>query len=213
MVDNQHKDTNFSHWNRVQREFSLTDEQVILLQRYADLLVEWNKKFNLTAITDEVAIINHHFYDSLAIMQHVDLGKARGICDVGTGAGFPGLPLKIVFPHVMIILIEVNAKKRLFLEHVIQELGLENIIISPLDWITFLRSTHYEVDYVCARASLQLDDLVRMFKPSVSYNKATLMYWASAQWEPQKKEAAYLDAQVPYMVDVVKRKYVFFSAQ
>ena len=213
VVNNQRvePDSTFFYWNRLQKDFVLSDEQISQLRRYALLLVEWNKKFNLTAITDESAIINHHFYDSLAIMKHIDFKELNGICDVGTGAGFPGLPLKIIFPHLMVVLVEVNSKKRLFLEHIAKELGLDNVIISALDWVNFLRMTDYKVDYVFARASLQLKDLVRMFKPSVAYNNATLVYWASAQWEPQKKESLYFDRQAPYRVDVVRRKYVFFN--
>lgn len=212
-MNRPHTEADLVHfcWNSLQQDFNLSDEKIDLLRRYAKLLVEWNRKFNLTAILDEPGIVNRHFYDSLAVTRYIDFNKVTGICDVGTGAGFPGLPLKIVFPHITAILVEVSGKRRCFLQHIVDELGLKDVVISPLDWGTFVRTTEYAVDYIFARASLQPGDLIRMFKPSSFYNSATLIYWASGKWEPQKKESVYCKKEISYLINEVKRKYVFFS--
>jgi 16S rRNA G527 N7-methylase RsmG len=108
-------------------------------------------------------------------------------------------------------LIEVNNKKRSFLEHVAQELQLDNVIIYPFDWRTFLRTTEHKIDYFFARASLQPEELVRVFKPSCAYKDATLVYWASKQWTAEKIELPFLENEIVYRLDTVERKFVFFK--
>jgi 16S rRNA (guanine(527)-N(7))-methyltransferase RsmG len=189
----------------------LTEQQKSQLQLYAHLLIEWNKKFNLTAIVDLAKIESHHFYDSLEITRFIDFTQLKQIADVGTGAGFPAIPLKIMFPHLAIVLIEVNSKKRAFLEYVIQKLGLTSSILYPYDWRTFLRSTNYTIDYFFARASLQPEELVRIFKPGCVYQQAGLVYWASQQWQPAKQELPFIEKEVSYQVEPgLTRRYIFF---
>ena len=84
----------------------LTDEQVIKLNKFYNLLIEWNEKINLTRITEEQEVYLKHFYDSLTIAQVVDLSTKETLCDVGTGAGFPGIVLKIVYPNLKITLVD-----------------------------------------------------------------------------------------------------------
>jgi 16S rRNA (guanine(527)-N(7))-methyltransferase RsmG len=199
-------------WKKLVHEFSLTAQQAEQLQQYGDWLIEWNEKFNLTAILDPNKIVQYHFYDSLALSHYMDFSLLLATADIGTGAGFPGIPLKILFPHLVMVLIEVNNKKRAFLEYVIQELGLENVIIYPYDWRTFLRSTNYQIDCFFARASLQPEELVRIFKPSSAYQDAELVYWASQQWVAGRHEASFKDKEIEYEVaDDVTRKYVVFK--
>lgn len=97
------------------------------LDTYAKMLIEENKKYNLTAITDIEDIYLKHFYDSLTITKAVDLNKNLKVLDIGTGAGFPGLVLKIFYPNLEITLIDSNNKKITFLKEVIKKLNLENI--------------------------------------------------------------------------------------
>ena len=212
-VDKHHLESNFTHiqLDKLITKYTLSTDQANKLKRYLELLVEWNEKFNLTAITDVAAIIQYHFDDSLALAQHIDFSAIHSTADIGTGAGFPGLPLKILFPHLKMILIEVNNKKRSFLAHVVQELELDNVIIYPFDWRTFLRTTSHHIDYFFARASLQPKELVRIFRPASPYKDATLVYWASKQWTPDKVEETFIEKEIIYTLDTVQRKFVFFK--
>lgn len=211
-MNKHHPESNFTSpaWTKLINKYCLSATQAEQLRRYLELLIEWNNKFNLTAITSPEGIIEHHFDDSLALSKHVDFSTLKTTADVGTGAGFPGLPLKILFPHLKMILIEVNNKKRSFLEHVAQELGLDNIVLYPHDWRTFLRTADHTIDYFFARASLQPEELVRVFKPSCAYKNATLIYWASQQWVPGKVEANFVEKEIGYTLENVQRKYVLF---
>ena len=96
------------------------------LEEYYQILVEENKKYNLTAITEEEQVYLKHFYDSLCIIKIIDL-KDQYLLDIGTGAGFPGLVLKIVFPELKIDLLDSTNKKCLFLQMVIDKLQLKNV--------------------------------------------------------------------------------------
>ena len=98
-------------------EIKLTEEQKEKFYKYYNLLVEWNNKMNLTAITDMEGVIYKHFLDSLSIVKVVGLKKLAGvkIIDIGTGAGFPGIPLKIVFPDTEILLLDSLNKRITFL--------------------------------------------------------------------------------------------------
>lgn len=105
----------------------LTKDQINKLDLYYKLLIEWNNKINLTRIVAEEEVYLKHFYDSLTIVKAIDLNKINTLCDVGTGAGFPGIVLKIVFPHLKITLIDSLLKRVNYLNEIIKELKLENI--------------------------------------------------------------------------------------
>jgi len=110
-----------------QLEMEPSEEQMWQFYRYAELLQEWNKRINLTAISGLEGIIIKHYLDSLLFWKEVEPGSDRGMCDVGSGAGFPGLPLKIMFPAMRVVLLEATGKKVKFLEKVINELRLKEI--------------------------------------------------------------------------------------
>ncbi len=174
-------------WEDFQQEFGLSDRQLAQFQRYEEILSQRNQEFNLTAITDLSGIVRQHFADSLALKSFMDLTTVNTICDIGTGAGFPALPLKIMFPHLNVVLIEVTKKKQQFLIEVIEQLGLENIEIYDCDWRTFLRITEYPVDVFVTRAAIDELELCKAFRPACFYNKSTIVYWVTDPWEPHKK--------------------------
>jgi 16S rRNA (guanine527-N7)-methyltransferase len=178
---------------------------------YLRELIVWNKKFNITALHDAKQIVVNLFQDSLKIREYIDIAQAKGIVDVGSGGGFPGIPLKICFPDVPVILIEVNHKKKLFLEHIISLLGLKDIEVCSLDWRTFLRKTDYQADLFVTCAALPPEELIRMFKPSCNYNKAQLIYWASQLWQAGKKEKPFITKEIFYSLGHKKRRFVFFE--
>lgn len=106
---------------------SLNDRQLEQFMKYYELLVETNKVMNLTTITDFDEVIKKHFLDSLSISKVYDLKHEIKVLDLGTGAGFPGIPLKIAFPEIDMLLVDSLNKRIKFLDHVILELGLKKI--------------------------------------------------------------------------------------
>ena len=109
-------------WN-----IDLTEKQLEQFEQYYDMLVEKNKVMNLTGITEWDEVLEKHFLDSISLIRAIDLDKELTVMDMGTGAGFPGVPLKIAFPKLKVTLADSLNKRVLFLQEVIEALGLEDI--------------------------------------------------------------------------------------
>ena len=105
----------------------LTPERSEQFETYYRLLVEWNERMNLTAITEREAVYEKHFYDSLTLAFHLDPGGIGRLADIGSGAGFPSLPLKICFPHLEVLIVDSLGKRIRFLEHLTAELGMTGV--------------------------------------------------------------------------------------
>ena len=135
---------------------TLSTEQQQKLDQFYHLLVEWNKKINLTRITSEEDVYLKHFYDSLTIVKVVDLNKVHTLCDVGTGAGFPGIVLKIVFPHLKITLIDSLQKRVNYLNSIIRDLSLNEIEAIHSRGEDY----HEKFDVVTARAVANIEKLL-----------------------------------------------------
>ena len=103
---------------------ALTEEKLQKFALYLSLLLEWNKKINLTAIKDTEQIIIKHFADSLSLLQYMDIPKNAAVIDVGTGAGFPGIPLAIARPDIRLMLLDSLGKRMMFLQTVVQRLSI-----------------------------------------------------------------------------------------
>jgi 16S rRNA (guanine527-N7)-methyltransferase len=142
------------------REFGLAadSEQVLKIQQYIKMLLTWNDQLNLTAIRDPLDMLYRHFCESMYANVAVPVEKGR-LADVGSGAGFPGLPLKIIRPELHVFLVESNVKKATFLAEVIRELGLTDarVLVSRYEE---LGEEVAPLDFVCARAVGQFGALL-----------------------------------------------------
>lgn len=147
----------------------LTARQVMALINYEKELVEWNQKFNLTAIRDVESIRTKHFLDSYSCVLAWKGTPPLRLVDVGTGAGFPGIPLKIIYPTMRVTLVESVGKKAMFCQHVISKLGLEDVEVIQTRAETLGQDPkHRETyDYAVARAVANLNILSEYLLPLV----------------------------------------------
>ena len=148
-------------------DIKISKKEIDLLYRYMNLLLDWNNKINLTAITKEEDIILKHFIDSISINEY--LKEKNKIIDIGTGAGFPGIPLKIINPNMEFILVDSLNKRINFLEEVAKELCLEKIqlIHSRVEDLAKNMNYREKADVVVSRAVANLRVLVEYMLPFV----------------------------------------------
>lgn len=149
----------------------INNNQLKQLNRYYELLVEYNEKMNLTGITEKNQVYLKHFYDSLTINKIIDLNTIQTLCDVGTGAGFPGMVIKILFPKIKTTLVDSLNKRIEFLNIVINELGLENIDTLHSRIEDYGKNTREIFDVVTARAVAPLNVLLEYCTPLVKCGK------------------------------------------
>lgn len=147
----------------------LSPEQLHQFDTYYKILVEWNEKMNLTAITDREGVYLKHFYDSISAAFHLDFSQVEKVCDVGAGAGFPSLPLKICFPHLDITIVDSLKKRITFLEHLSEQLNLTKTHFYHDRAETFAKNKAHREQYelVTARAVARLSVLSELCLPLV----------------------------------------------
>ncbi|KZZ85435.1 MULTISPECIES: 16S rRNA (guanine(527)-N(7))-methyltransferase RsmG [Bacillaceae] len=152
-----------------EKGISLSPEQLSQFDTYYRLLVEWNEKMNLTSITDKEEVYLKHFYDSISAAFHFDFSKPLSICDVGAGAGFPSLPIKICFPELSVSIVDSLNKRITFLEELAKSLKLTNVSFYHDRAETFGQNKQHreKYDVVTARAVARLSVLSELCMPLV----------------------------------------------
>ena len=182
---------------------SVTKENLAYLAKYKDLLVEYNKKFNLTAIKSDEEIYLKHFYDSLTLIKAYSLNGNLKLLDIGTGAGFPGLVLKIFYPDLELTLLDSNHKKIAFLEVVIKELNLKNVTCINSRAENSPKTYREYFDIVTSRAVAHLRILLEL---SIPYLKVggKLIAMKGLSEEEIKESAKILEKLDSTIVDTIK---------
>jgi 16S rRNA (guanine527-N7)-methyltransferase len=147
----------------------LTGRQVIALTTYERELIEWNQKFNLTAIRDEKGIRTKHFLDSFSCVLAWKANPPANLIDVGTGAGFPGIPLKIIYPNTKVTLVESVGKKAMFCQHIVRLLGLDgvDVINARAEDLGQMREHRERYDWGVARAVANMRVLSEYLLPLI----------------------------------------------
>ena len=160
----------------------LNEEQKQQLEIYKEFLIEYNQHTNLTRIIDENDIYLKHFYDSLTIVKYVDLSNKKSLLDIGTGAGFPGMVLKIVYPNLEVTLLDSNNKKTTFLKLLSEKLNLKvNVIHSRSE--EYIKEKREYFDVVVSRAMANLRVLLELSIPYVKLNGLFVAMKANASDE------------------------------
>lgn len=153
----------------LQKGIELSDEQMVQFDIYFKMLVEWNEKMNLTAITDRDEVYLKHFYDSISATFYVDFQKVGTVCDVGAGAGFPSIPIKICFPNLDVTIVDSLQKRITFLDALAAELKLDNIHFHHARAEEFGQDKAFRgsFDLVTARAVARMSVLTELCLPLV----------------------------------------------
>lgn len=167
----------------------LNEEQLNKLNQYYNILIEENKKINLTGITSKKEVYLKHFYDSLSVAPLIE-DKNIKLCDIGTGAGFPGVVLKIAFPKLDVTLVDSLEKRTKFLNYLIKELKLENIKVETARIEEYSRKHQEEFDIVTSRAVASTPVILEMASQLVKVKGHFIILKARVEEELLKSENA-----------------------
>lgn len=202
----------FSHFQKILEKWEIpfSSEQQEQFVTYYKMLIEKNKVMNLTAITEFDEVLDKHFLDSIALARYVDLTKSISLIDLGTGAGFPGMPLKIMFPNLKVTLADSLNKRIVFLDEVIGELGLTDIQTVHARAEDLAHNSDYreQYDYCVSRAVANLSSLSEYCLPFVRIGGRFISY-KSGEIEEElaaAKKAIFLlggqfDQVIPFQLD------------
>lgn len=170
----------------------LSEKQMQQFETYFHTLVEWNEKINLTAITEKEEVYLKHFYDSLSAAFYTDFNKPLHICDVGAGAGFPSIPLKIVFPELKVTIVDSLKKRITFLNHLATQLDLNDVAFYHDRAENFGKNAKFreQYDVVTARAVARLSVLSELCLPLVKVG-GTFLVMKAAGFNDEMEDAKF----------------------
>jgi len=191
-------------------QVQVDEKQVILIQRYMKILGHWNEKLNLTAIRDPLEILYRHFCESMygAVAIPVDFGR---LADIGSGAGFPGIPLKILRPDLDLLLVESNIKKGTFLAEVVRELELPNVKVL-INRYQELSEHLAPLDYVCSRALGDFDSFLD-WAGSEELSATRVVLWIGGRDLDEVRKSAHWEWQEPIAVPQSLRRYILVGTR
>ncbi|MGM9834662.1 MAG: 16S rRNA (guanine(527)-N(7))-methyltransferase RsmG [Bacilli bacterium] len=168
---------------------NITIEQLNQLEIYCDYLITKNKEYNLTAIKEPESVYLKHFYDCITILDTMSLDQSTKILDIGTGAGFPGMIIKIIYPEIKLTLLDANNKKITFLKELASKLNLKDINFIHARSEDYYHQVKDSFDYVVSRAVASLPILVELCLPFVKIGGCFIAMKAQATEELE--ESAY----------------------
>lgn len=186
------------------------DDQVILIQKYMAILLHWNEKLNLTAIRDPLEILHRHFCESMfgAVAVPINFGR---LADIGSGAGFPGIPMKILRPELELFLVESNIKKGTFLAEVLRELEFVNarVLINRYE---DLSEDLAPLDYVCSRAVGEFGSFLD-WAASGGLSAGRVVLWIGGRDMDEVRKSPHWEWQEPIAVPQSLRRYILVGAR
>lgn len=183
---------------------NLTEEQIRLFSFYLRDLKKWNRVYNLTAIKDDEGIVIKHFLDSLSYLKALSIKKGLNIIDVGTGAGFPGIPIKIGHPEIMLTLVDSSLKKTLFLNHICRVLDLKDIKIIQKRFEELEKDFGSSFDIFLTRALYKIKVILRFGLPLLKPGGLMIVSKGPAvekEIDEAEKEMAEIGARLKYIIN------------
>ena len=188
---------------------NINEKQLEKLDAFYNMLIEKNKVMNLTAITDKKEVYYKHFYDSLSIIKIVNLEKQNKLCDFGSGAGFPGIILGIIFPNLQITLVEAQLKRVNFLNEVIEKLDLKNIEAIHERIEDYVQKNEEKFDIITARAVAKLSILLEWSVKGLKINGSFIAMKTDSKQEISeiKKALNILNMKIEKSIDFILPEY------
>lgn len=161
----------------------ITNKELELLEQYYNFLIQYNEHTNITAITKKEDVYIKHFLDSLMVTKAINFNKIDNLIDIGSGAGFPGIVLKIFFPNIKIILLDSNNKKTTFLNEVIKKLNLKDIQVVNLRAEEYMKNHLNEFDICISRAVAYIDIITSLSLPFIKEDGSVILMKGNYQDE------------------------------